>query len=62
MNTLQWDTMLPTLSVYAQNARLRKRVAALRKLLDETIDENCRLREGVDARLTALEDMVAGQQ
>lgn len=52
----------PSLSVYAQNARLRKRVAALRKLLDTCLDENRILRTKVDARLTALEDMVSSQQ
>ena len=50
------------ISVYAQNARLKKRVRALRNLLDTCLDENRILRTKVDARLTALEDMVSSQQ
>ncbi len=50
------------ISVYAQNARLKKRVRKLRALLDTCLDENRILRTKVDARLTALEDMVSSQQ
>lgn len=44
-----------SISVYAENARLKKRVRALRNLLDETITENLMLRGEIRQNHTALE-------